>query len=137
MLLDALAERRIIAVINKSDLPQRLVLPDAGRFLATVMITALSGDGVDLLKQTICRQFLHRATSDSREFVSISRARHRDALVSAEVYLRRFSEGLSLRNLELLALDLRGALDSVGTVTGQTATDEVLDRIFSSFCIGK
>jgi tRNA modification GTPase len=53
------------------------------------------------------------------------------------VCLHRFSEGLSLRNLELLALDLRGALDSVGAVTGQTATDEVLDRIFSSFCIGK
>jgi tRNA modification GTPase len=137
MLLDALAGRRILAVINKTDLPQRLVLPDAGLFLATVMITALSGEGVDLLKQTIRRQFLHSATSDSREFVSISRARHRDALVSAEVCLHRFSEGLSLRNLELLALDLRGALDSVGAVTGQAATDEVLDRIFSSFCIGK
>jgi tRNA modification GTPase len=137
MLLDALAECRIIAVINKTDLPQRLALPDASRFLATVMVTALSGDGVDRLKQTICRQFLHASAADSREFISLSRARHRDALVSAEECLRRFSVGLSERNLELLALDLRGALDSVGTVTGQTATDDILDRIFSSFCIGK
>ncbi|MDD2736580.1 MAG: tRNA uridine-5-carboxymethylaminomethyl(34) synthesis GTPase MnmE [Desulfuromonadaceae bacterium] len=137
MLLDALAECRIIAVVNKSDLPQRLVLPAANRFLATVMVTALSGDGVDSLKQTVCRQFLHISATDSREFISLSRARHRDALVSADVYLSRFCAGLPERNLELLALDLRGALDSVGTVTGQTATDDVLDRIFSSFCIGK
>jgi tRNA modification GTPase len=67
----------------------------------------------------------------------LSRARHRDALVSADHYLQQFSKGLRDRNLELLALDLRGALQAVGAVTGQTATDEVLDLIFSSFCIGK
>ena len=137
MLMDALAGRKIIAVVNKSDLPQRFSLSDETRFLAVVPITALSGDGVDLLKLTICRQFHHSSATDSREFISLSRARHRDALVSAEGFLHQFSVGLVDRNLELLALDLRGALDSVGAVTGQTATDEVLDLIFSSFCIGK
>ena len=130
MLLDALAGRRIIAVFNKTDLPQKLILPDDGCFVATVNISALSGDGVDLLKQTVCKQFLHSTASDSREFVALSRARHRDALVSAEQFLQQFSVGLQDRNLELLALDLRGALQAVGTVTGQTATDEVLDLIF-------
>lgn len=137
MIFDALDGYRTIAVFNKSDLQQRFVLPDEGRFVATVRITALSGEGVDLLKQTVCRQFLHSAATDSREFVALSRARHRDALVSAEQYLQRFSSGFMDRNLELLALDLRGALQAVGSVTGQTATDEVLDLIFSSFCIGK
>jgi tRNA modification GTPase len=137
LLLDALADRRTIAVLNKTDLHQRLVLPDEGRFVAIVRIVALSGDGIDLLKKTVCMQFLHSTGSDSREFVALSRARHRDALVSAEQSLRQFSLGLRDRNLELLALDLRGALQAVGSVTGQTATDEVLDLIFSSFCIGK
>lgn len=137
MLLDALAGRRIIAVFNKTDLPQKLILPDDGCFVASVNISALSGDGVDLLKQTVCKQFLHSTASDSREYVALSRARHRDALVSAEQFLQQFSVGLRDRNLELLSLDLRGALQAVGTVTGQTATDEVLDLIFSSFCIGK
>ncbi len=137
MLLDALAGRRIIAVFNKTDLPQKLILPDGSCFVASVSISALSGDGIDLLKQTVCKQFLHSAASDSREYVALSRARHRDALVSAQQFLQQFSLGLRDRNLELLALDLRGALQAVGTVTGQTATDEVLDLIFSSFCIGK
>jgi tRNA modification GTPase len=57
--------------------------------------------------------------------------------VSAQQNLQQFSGGLRDRNLELLALDLRSALQSVGSVVGQTATDEVLDHIFSSFCIGK
>lgn len=137
LIYDALAGRRTVAVLNKTDLPRQLVLPDVERFVAVVPIAALSGDGVDLLKQTVCTQFLHSTASDSREFVALSRARHRDALVSADLCLRQFSAGLPERNLELLALDLRGALRAVGSVTGQTATDEVLDLIFSSFCIGK
>jgi tRNA modification GTPase len=137
LILDALANSRTIAVINKTDLPRRLVLPDEGRFVALVRIAALSGDGIDLLRKTVCKQFLHSEASDSREFVALSRARHRDALVSAEQSLRQFCGGLQERNLELLALDLRDALHAVGSVTGQTATDEVLDLIFSSFCIGK
>lgn len=137
LIYDALVDRRTIAVLNKTDLPQRLVLPDEERFVAIVKIAALSGEGIDLLKQTVCGQFLHSTALDSREFVALSKARHRDALVSAQHYLQQFTCGLRDRNLELLALDLRGALQAVGSVTGQTATDEILDQIFSSFCIGK
>ena len=137
LIFEALAGCRTIAVLNKTDLPRRLVLPDEEHFVAMVSTAALSGDGIDLLKKTICSQFLHSSASDSREFVALSRARHRDALVSAEQFLQQFTGGLLDRHLELLALDLRGALQAVGTVTGQTATDEVLDLIFSSFCIGK
>lgn len=137
LILEALAGCRTIAVLNKTDLPERFILPDAERFVSIVKIAALSGVGIDLLRQTVCRQFLHSVVPDSRESAALSKARHRDALVSAEVSLREFSAGLRDRNLELLALDLRSALQAVGTVTGQTTTDEVLDQIFSSFCIGK
>jgi tRNA modification GTPase len=137
LIFDALAGHRAVAVLNKTDLPQQLVLPDEGQFVAQVQIAALSGDGIEHLKKVVCRQFLHSAALDSREFVSLSRARHRDALVSAQQNLQQFSGGLRDRNLELLAFDLRSALQSVGSVVGQTATDEVLDHIFSSFCIGK
>lgn len=137
MLLDALTGRKILSVVNKCDLPQLFTFPEQFPFLATVNIAALSGDGIDPLKRTISSHFLHTASTDSREFVSLSRSRHRDALVSALGYLQQFCIGLQECNLELLAIDLRGALDAVGAVTGQTTTDEVLDHIFSSFCIGK
>lgn len=137
LILEALADSKTIAVLNKTDLSRRLILPDECRFVAQVGIVALSGEGIDQLKRTVCAQFLHSAASDSREFVALSRARHHDALVSADQSLRQFSGGLLDRNLELLSLDLRDALQAVGSVTGETATDEVLDLIFSSFCIGK
>jgi tRNA modification GTPase len=137
LILDALADRPAIAVLNKSDLQQLFVLPNEERFSSIIKLIALTGEGVDLLQQTVYKQFLHSSVTDSREFVALSRARHRDALVSADVLLCQFLKGLRDGNLELLALDLREALQAVGSVTGQTATDDILDQIFSSFCIGK
>ncbi|MDD2364621.1 MAG: tRNA uridine-5-carboxymethylaminomethyl(34) synthesis GTPase MnmE [Desulfuromonadaceae bacterium] len=137
MLLDAVAGCQIIAVFNKSDLQEKLSFSNEVPFLDTVRVTALTGEGVELLKQRIRKLFLSSSMFDKREFIALSKARHRDALVSAGQYLQRFSSSLQDQNLELLALDLRSALQALGEVTGQTATDDVLDLIFSSFCIGK
>jgi tRNA modification GTPase len=137
LILDALSGRNFISVLNKCDLPRKLVLPLEGRFNLQVHIAAHLGIGIEELKRSVCRFFLHSTNIDRREFIAISRARHRDALVSADRALRRFNDALEDCNLELLAIDLRDALEAVGSVTGQTATDDVLDIIFSSFCIGK
>lgn len=134
---DALSGSRVVAVINKIDMPCQLAIPDSIRFDAVTEISAKSGAGNDLLKQTVCESFIKGNSIDRRELVAISRSRHRDALVSADRMLRRFVSGLDQCGLELLAIDLRDALEAVGSVTGQTTTDEVLDQIFSSFCIGK
>jgi len=137
LILDALSGRKFIAVLNKSDLPRELVFPSECRFDVQAHISANSGVGVDALKQSVCSCFLHSSNIDRREFIAISRARHRDALLSADRMLRRFSASMGDCNLELLAIDLRDTLEAVGSVTGQTTTDDVLDSIFSSFCIGK
>lgn len=138
LILDGLKQSRVIAVINKNDLPPALILPEQCRAMQQVSISAQTGEGVEQLKNEVCRTFLHGSGIDSREFVAISRARHRDALVSADEIVSRFLEGLdSGMELELLAVDLRDALSAVGTVTGQSTPDDVLDLIFSSFCIGK
>lgn len=137
IILDALSGRTFITVLNKSDLPRELVLPQDSPFDLQVQIAANSGAGIDDLKRSVCRHFLHDRNIDQREFVAISRARHRDALISADRALRQFSASLGDCNLELLAIDLRDALDALGSVTGQTVPDDILDIVFSSFCIGK
>jgi len=135
---DALSRSRTIAVLNKSDLPRMLDLPSNFSNLQQLSISANSGFGVDELKQVVRSSFLDGSHLDSREFVAISRARHRDVLLSAQSLLQRFESGLSSEvGLELLALDLREALAAVGSVTGQVTTDDLLDVIFTSFCIGK
>jgi len=137
LILDALTGTKVIAVLNKCDLPRELVFPDECHFDLELPISAFSGAGVQELKLSVSRCFLHSTNIDQREFVAISRARHRDVLVSADLLLRGFSATLDDSNLELMAIDLREALDVIGSLTGQTLTDEVLDMVFSSFCIGK
>lgn len=137
LILDALSGSKVIAVLNKCDLPRELSLPVDCHFEQQLPITANSGVGIEELKQAVHRCFLHSTNVDRREFLALSRVRHRDALVSADRLLMRSVANLEDSNLELLAIDLRDALDAVGAITGQTATDDVLDIIFSSFCIGK
>lgn len=136
-IFDALSGSRVVAVLNKSDMPRQLIIPESISFDVQIEMTVRSGEGLELLKQAVCNHFQRSTMIDRRELVAISRSRHRDALLTADSALRRFKAGMSECNLELLAIDLRDALESVGSVTGQTTADDVLDQIFSSFCIGK
>ena len=138
LILAELVGRPFVVVRNKSDLPQLPALPSLADSLADLRISTRTGDGIDDLLDTIHRIFLKGAAIDSREYVALSRTRHHDALQECrsrlELFLRNVSSGA---DLELLAIDLRDALSALGTVTGETTPDEILDVIFSSFCIGK
>jgi len=138
LIFDALQRSSVIAVINKSDVPTIIDLPRPFEALPHLSISAESGAGVELLKDMIKSLFISKQSLDNREFVAISHVRHRDVLDSANSTLQHFADGLDNHcNLELLAIDLRDALTVVGSVTGQASNDDVLDIIFSSFCIGK
>ena len=137
VILKAIGSKSLIVVRNKSDLPCVAVLP-ADLSAQSVAISTLSGAGIPALREAICAAFMHGTATDGREFVAVSRARHRDALLKARDSLFGFIANLQVGvNMELLPIDLRDALDAVGVVTGETTADDVLDRIFSSFCIGK
>jgi tRNA modification GTPase len=136
-ILKAIGSKSCIVVRNKSDLPLAVELP-AECTAPVVAISTLSGKGVPSLRDAITNAFMHGHAIDGREFVALSKARHRDALLKARESLQSFVANLeSGVNMELLPVDLRDALDAVGEVTGETTADDVLDRIFSSFCIGK
>jgi tRNA modification GTPase len=138
LICSAVKDRKVMAVLNKCDLPRVLSLPAEFCSFKQFSISTQSGSGLDELKTAIRSTFLMDVAADNREYVAISRARHRDALASADRALERFSSGIISNSLlELLSLDVRDALSSIGTVTGQTTTDEILNLVFSSFCIGK
>jgi len=136
-ILSAIGSKSLIVVRNKSDLPDCAVLP-LEPVLPTVSISTVTGEGVADLRAAIAAAFIHGTAIDGREFVAVSSARHRDALLKARLSLDAFVANLQAGvNMEILPIDLRDALDAVGEVTGETTADDVLDRIFSSFCIGK
>ena len=138
MILAALGSCRVIVVRNKSDLTALIELPAELAAFEQVAISTLAGEGIDQLRAMIRDAFLHGRAVDGREFVALSQARHRDALVKAKTSLDRFFESFgSGADLEILAWELREALHAVGEVTGETTPDDILDLIFSRFCIGK
>lgn len=136
-ILQAIGAKPCIVVKSKADLPAGCELPaEVGG--VSVSLSTVTGDGVGELRKAIHSTFVHGKATDSREYVAVSRARHRDALVRGLDALERFRGNLAAGvSHELLPIDLRDALDAVGSVTGETTADDVLDLIFSSFCIGK
>ncbi|ANA41540.1 MULTISPECIES: tRNA uridine-5-carboxymethylaminomethyl(34) synthesis GTPase MnmE [Geobacter] len=138
MILAALTGKRIILVENKCDLPRAVQIPDELAQVPTVRVSTSRDHGIDELRNAIFQTFIHGAAIDSREYVAVSRVRHRDLLSRATMHLAAFEQGLASGfTLELLAVELRDALAAVGEVTGETTPDDILDVIFDRFCIGK
>ncbi len=134
--LDQFAGKKRILVRNKVDRPQRLELP--GEIAPQpVALCALSGEGVEALKDAIQRM-IWAGEIQAEMLPAMINARHQDALRRARIATERSRAALGAdATLELVAADLRIAVNAVGEVVGQTATDDLLDAIFSQFCIGK
>jgi tRNA modification GTPase len=131
-----------ILVLNKRDqLANPAALPMAaytelGDFAATVLISALHGDGLDRLSDTIRTLLIGHLPIDSTRMISSQR--HRDALRRAQAALQDALAGWRHGYTpDLLAVDLTAALHAIGEVTGDAVTDDLLHTIFSRFCIGK
>jgi tRNA modification GTPase len=101
-----------------------------------IFISALRGTGINILKNRLYEMVV--ATDLSENSVIITSARHRDALRRAKrslsLALQSIREGQSN---EFIALDLRSGLDALGEITGEVTTDDILNNIFSRFCVGK
>jgi tRNA modification GTPase len=137
-ILAAVEGLNLLLVRNKSDLPDILSAPQLFHGYPVVDISTRSGEGIAALRQLIYSAFVSGGATDSREFIALSQARHRDALQKVIDALDRVSIGLGSSGLlEILSVDLRDALQAIGEVTGETTPDDVLDLIFSRFCIGK
>lgn len=132
--------KKIIPVVNKRDLELRMDTDRLREIMGgapLVFISAKKREGIDELEAAI-HQKIWDSGIDLTENVLITRMRHEEKLRKASEALEGvlFSMKDSLP-LEFLAADLRSALDWLGEITGESFTDEVLDRIFSEFCIGK
>ncbi len=132
-LLEKYEGRKKILLYNKIDLMSER--PDGLESNGTLYISAALGTGLDRLKEKIARLAL---PSFGTESVLVTSARHKEALAKGFVYLLRARRGLERgKGLELVAFELRRAVDALGEITGEIVTEDILGRIFSKFCIGK
>lgn len=135
--------RPVIVVINKTDSPQRLEIEQLERMwvdegqTSFVRTSARTGAGLAELEETIVKQVLAGNTMQS-EGALVTSARHVEALRRAAQHIQASLTPLQqLLPLDFVSIDLRAAYDALGEVTGETASDDLLERIFSEFCIGK
>ena len=128
-----------LVVLNKIDITDGKQFVDTGKLLhyPFVKISAKTGEGVDVLKKQMVNLATHGKPYQEGS-VLVTNSRHRDALVRAKQSLE-----LALASIkgeasgEFVSVDLRAALDALGEITGVVTTEDILNNIFSSFCIGK
>jgi tRNA modification GTPase len=134
---DALA----ICVINKADLTPQLTGDDHRRLQAAgsvvVSSTTLKAGGCDELKRALINA-AEKLRGDAGESAGLGRERHRAALQRALLAVGEAATAMALgEQAELASIELRRALAEIAGITEVLDNDQVLDRIFASFCIGK
>jgi tRNA modification GTPase len=133
--LEEFANRRRILVLNKCDLPPGN--PPATLPADAVRVSCLTGTGIEELKDRFRQLLWSGQLAAGAEPVMIN-ARHEEALRRAAAALETARAAWRARvPLDLVAVDLRAAVNAVGEIVGQTATEDLLDSIFRQFCIGK
>ena len=142
-IIEKVNNKKTISVINKWDISNRdFDAEDNGlNIYPTVKISALRGEGIDVLKDTIVAALLSNKAmpgQDSAADILITNVRHKQLVDGAFASLWQargtFEKG---EPLEVTALFLREALNSLGEIIGVVTTDDILNKIFSEFCIGK
>jgi len=134
-----LNNHQVIAVINKNDLPPAVNRVQIEQLFphAAVTVSARDGSGLDRLKELI-HHTVRTFPRDSSADIIITSARHRDSLDRTAGAVSAARQAVSSsRAPELIAVDLRAALQALGEITGETTAEDILERIFASFCIGK
>ena len=134
-LLKSVAGRPALVAVNKSDLTPAAPIPAECKGLPTVATSALTGEGIPALRERILGLATGGAAAEPGMLTSL---RHRNAIAAA---LEAVSDAAKANEAsiphEMILLDLYRALWALDSLTGQTTPDDILNLIFSTFCIGK
>ena len=124
---------RAVVLLSKSDLPQRIALPETA--LPTVRISAVTGEGLDALKDAVNALFPQVDTpageiiTNLRHFEAISRA-----LDSMRAALGAMEYGATP---DIVLTETEAAMAALGELSGRSIREDVTNRIFARFCVGK
>lgn len=133
-LLNRTKNRQRLVIINKSDLPQKINQPDLDDVLE---ISALNGSGYDQLREKLEEKFMDGIDNSSGETL-LANARQLGLLQKSEESLKSVLKGLDEEMpLDLVLIDFNEAWQILGEIIGENAPDELVNELFSRFCVGK
>jgi len=129
-------DKNLIIVANKIDIGDSKLIESHFKEFKHICVSAKHGTNIDELKQQIssCIDLNEINTNSS----VVTNSRHYDLLCKSSVEIQNVLKGIDNKiSGDLLAIDIRQALQYLGELTGEVTNDEVLGNIFSKFCIGK
>jgi tRNA modification GTPase len=124
----------VTVIRNKCDLSGHAAAVEEGELGTEIRLSAKTGEGLELLRRHLEQSIGYQGSGEGS---FMARRRHLDALARAEANLQTGDRLLQQGAGELLAEELRLAQLSLGEITGEVSSDDLLGKIFSSFCIGK
>lgn len=135
-LLDLIKDKNYIIFVNKNDLPANIDLP-IGKYTNVVYGNTLTTAGIKELKEMITTIFnLEKINTNDPTY--ITNARHKALIEVALNYLNSALENIdNSYSVDMLEIDIRACWDTLGEIIGATYKDELLDELFSNFCLGK
>ncbi len=136
-ILSRLTSDNCLLIRNKIDLGERVPDESGIEPFKIIELSALTGEGIDRLRSAIVELIDSHFSSDEDDLILVN-ARHSLALNELRSCLESSLEKLKADDaIELIASDMRGALDAIGSILGKIDNETVLDELFSTFCIGK
>ncbi len=138
VLLRNVEARKVLIAVNKDDLPQTLSPEDLSRFSDSrtiVRVSAKSGEGINVLQKKLRDLVID---CEREPAMVLTNLRHRNALLRGEAALRHAETTLGEGyGAEFVAVDLNETRDALGEIIGTVSNEDILERIFNNFCIGK
>ena len=136
MILDMLKGKNAIIILNKSDLDSKISKSDFDDSFKIIETSMVSRDGVDKLEGAIFDIFDSKELN--KESLMITNLRHERLLNSSMKNLKSSLDDIkAFVPIDCVEVDLRSSYDDLGLIIGETVSDEIMDKVFREFCVGK
>lgn len=133
-----LQTKKTIGIVNKRDLVQNAELSEFSEISRWIEISAKENTGIKDMEDEIYATVIKDGVEDSSQKLVITNVRHKSALEKTKDAIKNILETIEIGlPMDLIAVDLKEALDSLSEVTGEISTEDLLDHVFSNFCVGK
>lgn len=140
-LLEATKDKQRIVILNKTDLPNKVDRSELKKLVGSdklIETSIVKNEGMNQLDETISKMFFEEGIENNQNSVMVTNARHIGLLHQADDALGDVLKGIAAgMPVDLVQIDMTRCWDLLGEITGDSYQDELLDQLFSQFCLGK
>lgn len=140
-LLEATKDKQRIVILNKTDLPNKVDRSELKKLVGSdklIETLIVKNEGMNQLGETISKMFFEEGIENNQNSVMVTNARHIGLLHQADDALGDVLKGIAAgMPVDLVQIDMTRCWDLLGEITGDSYQDELLDQLFSQFCLGK